>query len=66
MTYRELYTALRRLDVETGSLPCLGCEWAQDCGIHGCRILRVASEVIRQLRHQNATLTAAIKAAERK
>lgn len=66
MTYKELYTALRRLDVETGSLPCLGCEWAQDCGIHGCRILRVASEAIRQLRHQNATLTAAIKAAERK
>ena len=50
MTYKELYTALRRLDVETGSLPCLGCEWAQDCGIHGCRILRAAAEAVRKLK----------------
>lgn len=66
MTYYELYKALRTLAVETGSLPCLGCGYEHNCGIHGCAILRVASEAIRQLRHQNATLTAAIKAAERK
>ncbi len=58
MTYKELYTALRRLDVETGSLPCLGCEWAQDCGIHGCRILLAAAEAVRKLKQQNDLLTA--------
>lgn len=58
MTYKELYTALRRLDVETGSLPCLGCEWAQDCGVHGCWILRAAAETVRKLKQQNDLLTA--------
>lgn len=58
MTYKELYTALRRLDVETGSLPCLGCEWAKDCGVHGCRILRAAAETVRKLKQQNDLLTA--------
>lgn len=66
MTYKELYKSLRMLAVETGSLPCLGCEHANNCGIHGCAILRAASETIRQLRQQNETLTAALKAAEKK
>lgn len=52
--------------METGSLPCLGCEYTNNCGISGCAILRAASETIRQLRHQNETLTAALKAAEEK
>lgn len=66
MTYNELYRALRTLAVETGSLPCLGCGYEHNCGISGCAILRAASETIRQLRHQNETLTAALKAAEEK
>lgn len=66
MTYKELYKALRMLAVETGSLPCLGCEHANNCGILGCAILRAASETIRQLRQQNETLAAALKAAEKK
>ena len=66
MTYNELYKALRALAVETGSLPCLGCGYEHNCGISGCAILRAASETIRQLRHQNETLTAALKAAEEK
>lgn len=66
MTYNELYTALRTLAVETGSLPCLGCGYEHNCGISGCAILRAASETIRQLRHQNETLAAALKAAEEK
>lgn len=66
MTYNELYKALRTLAVETGSLPCLGCEYTNNCGVSGCAILRAASETIRQLRHQNETLTAALKAAEEK
>lgn len=66
MTYNELYKALRTLAVETRSLPCLGCGYEHNCGISGCAILRAASETIRQLRHQNETLTAALKAAEEK
>ena len=66
MTYNELYKVLRTLAVETGSLPCLGCGHEHNCGISGCAILRAASETIRQLRHQNKTLTAALKAAEKK
>nr|DAI87748.1 MAG TPA: tail protein [Caudoviricetes sp.] len=66
MTYNELYKALRTLAVETGSLPCLGCKHADNCGIKGCAILRAAAETIRQLRQQNTTLTAALKAAEEK
>lgn len=66
MTYKELYTALRRLDVETGSLPCLGCEWEQDCGIHGCRILRAAAEAVRQLRAKLEITEAALKAVQEK
>lgn len=66
MTYNELYKALRTLAVETGSLPCLGCGYEHNCGVSGCAILRAASETIRQLRHQNETLTAALKAAEEK
>ena len=66
MTYKELYKALRMLAVDTGSLPCLGCEHANNCGIHGCAILRAASETIRQLRQQNENLAAALKAAEKK
>ena len=40
MSDRELLAALRRLKVQTGSLACLGCGYEQDCGIHGCAILR--------------------------
>lgn len=63
MTYKELYKALSTLAVETGSLPCLGCEYRDNCGIKGCAILRAAAETIRQLRHQNDLLSAEIKAA---
>lgn len=40
MSDRELIAALRRLKVQTGSLACLGCAYENDCGIHGCMILR--------------------------
>ena len=66
MTYKELYKALSALAVETGSLPCLGCGYSDNCGIKGCAILRAAAETIRQLRHQNDLLSAEIKAAGNK
>ena len=39
MTVQELIDALRRMQVEAGSLACLGCGYEHNCGIHGCAIL---------------------------
>lgn len=44
MTMKELITALQRLKVETGSIACLGCGHEHNCGIHGCAIIREATE----------------------
>lgn len=49
MTDRELIAALRRLKVQTGSIACLGCGYEHNCSVHGCRIMRVASERLEQL-----------------
>lgn len=49
MKNEEILTALRRLKVETGSLVCMGCGREHDCGIHGCRIVREAVELIEKL-----------------
>ena len=40
MRDEDLLAALRRLKVQTGSLACLGCGRENNCGIHGCAILR--------------------------
>lgn len=42
MRDEDLLAALRRLNVQTGSLACLGCGREHNCGIHGCAILREA------------------------
>lgn len=49
MRTEEILTALRRLKVETGSLACMGCGREHNCGIHGCRIVREAAELIEKL-----------------
>lgn len=49
MRTEEILAALRRLKVETGSLACMGCGREHDCGIHGCRIVREAAELIEKL-----------------
>lgn len=49
MRTEDILTALRRLKVETGSLACMGCGREHDCGIHGCRIVREAAELIEKL-----------------
>lgn len=46
MKIEELITALRRLKVETGSLPCLGCGYEHGCSLHGCVIINEALERI--------------------
>ena len=43
MRTEDILAALRRLKVETGC----GCE--HDCGVHGCRIVREAAELIEKL-----------------
>lgn len=40
MSDRELIESMKRLKVQTGSLTCLGCAHEDNCGIHGCAILR--------------------------
>lgn len=49
MKTEEILVALRRLKVETGSLACMGCGREHDCGVHGCRIVREAAELIEKL-----------------
>ena len=49
MKTEEILTAMQRLKVETGSLVCMGCGREHDCGIHGCRIVREAAELIEKL-----------------
>lgn len=49
MSDRELLAALRRLKVQTGSLACLGCGHEDNCGIHGCAIVREAAERLEDL-----------------
>lgn len=50
MSIEELLRDLEWLKVETGSLACLGCECENNCGMHGCRILREAIACIREKR----------------
>ena len=56
MTTYELLQALARLRVETGSLACLGCGREHNCSTKGCRILREAADLIRQLSDENTEL----------
>lgn len=49
MKNEEIVRALRRLKVETGSLVCMGCGREHDCGVHGCRIMRDAADLIEKL-----------------
>lgn len=57
MTVQELIDALRRMQVETGSLVCLGCGYEHNCGIHGCAVLReVADRLERSYRAPGLTV----------
>lgn len=48
MDLDETLQALRELKMETGSLACMGCGHENNCGIHGCAILRRAEELLRE------------------
>ena len=49
-----LLVALRRMQVETGSLGCLGCGYEHNCSIHGCAIIREAVKALEALEPQAA------------
>lgn len=44
-----LVRELRRVKVNTGSLMCLGCEYENGCGLHGCALMREAADTIERL-----------------
>lgn len=48
MTKEQLFDALQRLMVETGSLACLGCGHEHNCSLQGCNILREAIAALRE------------------
>ena len=52
----EIVAGLRRQRVETGSIACLGCGWENSCGVHGCRILREAADLLENDESQTVAL----------
>lgn len=54
MERNQLLAALRKMQVETGSLVCLGCGHEHNCGVHGCAIIR---EAVAQLAKKDAWIS---------
>lgn len=52
----EIVAGLRRQRVETGSIACLGCGWENSCGVHGCRIMREAADMLENDETQTVAL----------
>ena len=44
MEKKHLVGALRGLQVQTGSLACLGCGHEHNCGVRGCALIREAAD----------------------
>lgn len=42
----EIVAALRWLRPQSGDFACEGCGWENSCGVHGCRILREAADML--------------------
>lgn len=49
MEATELIKALRRMQVETGSIACLGCGYEHNCSVRGCAVIREAADTIEEL-----------------
>ena len=52
----EIVAGLRRLKVKTGSIACLGCGWENSCGVHGCRLMREAADMLENDESQTVAL----------
>ena len=46
MTDKQLVAQLRQMKVNTKGIICLGCEYENNCGIHGCTVIGNAASVI--------------------
>lgn len=46
MTNKQLAAQLRQMKVNTKGIICLGCEYENNCGIHGCTVIGNAASVI--------------------
>ena len=42
----EIVAGLRWLRPESGDFACEGCGWENSCGVHGCRIMREAADML--------------------
>jgi hypothetical protein len=51
MYVSEIIKALHSMQVETGSLVCLGCSHENNCSTHGCAIMRAAADKLAQTTH---------------
>ena len=52
MEVKELVKALKNLQVQTGSLACLGCGHEHGCGMHGCAILRDSANLLESMQEE--------------
>ena len=52
----ELIKVLHRLEVQTGSLACLGCGHEHGCSVHDCAIIRSAADMLEQQQNEIASL----------
>jgi hypothetical protein len=52
MEVKELVKALKNLQVQTGSLVCLGCGHEHGCGMHGCAILRDSANLLESMQEE--------------
>lgn len=57
MFIQEIIKALHSMQVETGSLVCLGCSHENNCSTHGCAIMRAAAD---RLESYSAALSQAL------
>ena len=46
MTDNQIVAQLRQMKVNTKGIICLGCEYENNCGIHGCTVIGNAASVI--------------------
>lgn len=46
MTDKQLAAQLRQMKVNTKGIICLGCEYENNCGIHGCTVIGIAAGTI--------------------
>ena len=51
MYVSEIITALRSMKAKPGSLVCLGCVHENNCGVHGCAVMRAAADKLAQTTH---------------